>query len=121
MDMARLTELLAARLTELNVTEIPADPSPALLREQAYVQDFCGVAELDEELAAVCVELAAAAILSEQAALYAGSSGEGVTALRMGDVSVSYAEDELAGKRELADGICRRAIGILASRRGIRW
>lgn len=120
MDMEYMAELLAARLMELQVDEVPGGFEYPLSRELAYVKEFCGVDELDEELSAVCVELAAADILRGNAC--ADSAEEGVKSLRMGDVAVGYTDGGATDKATaLAERIYRRAIGFLAGRRRIRW
>lgn len=116
MDMARLTELLQVRLIELGIAA-DDDVSAELARERAYVLAFCGVAELDEDLSAICVELAAAAILERLAA----ADKAALKNISMGDVSIGYAQSEAATKKYLAEGIYRKAIAALAAKRGIKW
>lgn len=120
MKIERMAELLLARLAELGVdgiSEVEAD----IERERMFVARFCGIAEvggeLDEELSAICVELAAARILERQAL----GSGDGVKSISMGDVSVGYASSEADSRRGLAESIYRKAIIHLAARRGIKW
>lgn len=121
MEVEKMVDLLLARLAALGVTDID-EPEADIERERAYVVAFCGLPEIgsamDDELCAICVELAAAAILERVAALDDKGSVKNIS---MGDVSVGYGESEADSGKRLAEGIYRRAIVRLAARRGIKW
>lgn len=117
VTVERMVELLAVRLLELGLND-DGGGTAAVERERAFALAFCGEEAVDEELAGIVVELAAAAMLEQSAALAADGD---VQSVKMGDVSVSYAEGGAAGQKELAAGIYRQAIIRLSARRGIKW
>lgn len=114
MSVEKMVELLAVRLLELGVGDA-GDCRGDVERERAYALEFCGCEEADDELGAIIVELAAAAVLERSAA-----SDGAVQSLRMGDVQVGFGAGE-DGARGLAAAIYRRAIARMAARRGIKW
>lgn len=123
MDTADLRELLQARLAELGCdTDGDADFTDELQRARAYIFDFCDVSDLTEDLAPICVELAAAAILRREACRRGDGAQESVERVSMGDVAICYGADSVPGRLwELADSLWHNGISLLASRRGVRW
>lgn len=117
VTVERMVDLLTVRLLELGLND-DGEGTADVERERAFALAFCGGEEVDVELAEIIVELAAASVLERNAAMAAGGD---VQSVKMGDVSVRYAEDGVAGQKELAAGIYRQAIIRLSARRGIRW
>lgn len=114
MTVEKMVELLAVRLIELGLGDA-GDCREDVERERAYALEFCGCEEVDSELGAIIVELAAAAVLERSV-----MSNGAVQSVRMGDVQLGFGAGE-DGARGLAAAIYRRAIARMAARRGIKW